>query len=265
MSCLLKKGAVGRDAFCVQRVLNYHLPKVQPALAEDGIFGPKTKARVHEFQELNVLEVDGIVGPQTWSKLFGMSRLRGQIRFIAADAAPHRVMAAGPRPMMPLDAARPRIATGPRRRSTLIQAGGSFNVEPLAKHNDFMFTFDLNFLRRLDGRHEVPLHLSLHARAKGSYEQWGFKADVWAEPFQFRLMDFLEVKGLTKLSADLDEGTISAMIGAGLSVDVTPWAFKKSHLTIGVDAGPKVVFDFKERRCRFAADLTGILGFQFWF
>ena len=37
----------------------------------DGIFGPKTKAAVEEFQSERNLAVDGIVGPATWAALGG--------------------------------------------------------------------------------------------------------------------------------------------------------------------------------------------------
>jgi hypothetical protein len=43
---------------------------VPPApLNVDGKFGPKTLARIREFQRANELPSDGIVGPQTWKKL----------------------------------------------------------------------------------------------------------------------------------------------------------------------------------------------------
>jgi peptidoglycan hydrolase-like protein with peptidoglycan-binding domain len=36
----------------------------------DGIYGPATEDAVKRFQTTNGLEVDGIVGRQTWERLF---------------------------------------------------------------------------------------------------------------------------------------------------------------------------------------------------
>ena len=40
-------------------------------LVVDGKFGKNTRSRVMEFQRNNGLKEDGIVGPKTWSVLFG--------------------------------------------------------------------------------------------------------------------------------------------------------------------------------------------------
>lgn len=60
---LIKKGSVGSIVRLIQRQLG--------GLVVDGIFGPKTEARVKSFQRQKRLAVDGIVGPITWRALFG--------------------------------------------------------------------------------------------------------------------------------------------------------------------------------------------------
>jgi N-acetylmuramoyl-L-alanine amidase len=42
----------------------------------DGIFGKKTDQAVRNFQEINSLVVDGIVGPITWNILFNVSAIQ---------------------------------------------------------------------------------------------------------------------------------------------------------------------------------------------
>ena len=70
MDRTLSKGMTGSDVRAVQDALNYQIRRGLTPLAIDGIFGPKTEARVTEFQTANNLVVDGIVGPQTKSLLF---------------------------------------------------------------------------------------------------------------------------------------------------------------------------------------------------
>lgn len=69
MGRLISQGTQGADVRAVQDVLNFHIRRFEP-LVVDGIFGPKTHARVVEFQKANGLKPDGLVGPATLGKLF---------------------------------------------------------------------------------------------------------------------------------------------------------------------------------------------------
>lgn len=69
MAGLLRQGSRGQDVANVQDALNTAGKSKLPALAVDGIFGAKTRARVVEFQTANGLGADGLVGPITRSKL----------------------------------------------------------------------------------------------------------------------------------------------------------------------------------------------------
>jgi peptidoglycan hydrolase-like protein with peptidoglycan-binding domain len=74
MGRLISQGCKGADVRAVQDVLNFHIRRLLP-LAVDGDFGPLTHARVVEFQKVNALKADGIVGPRTMAKLFEEEQL----------------------------------------------------------------------------------------------------------------------------------------------------------------------------------------------
>ena len=59
---LLKNGSKGSDVKLLQEKLG---------LAADGDFGPGTEAKVKEWQAANGLTTDGVVGDETWTKMFG--------------------------------------------------------------------------------------------------------------------------------------------------------------------------------------------------
>lgn len=59
-------GSRGSEVTELQKLLNQ---KGNYNLATDGIFGDKTKAAVTDYQKNNGLDVDGIVGTQTWGSL----------------------------------------------------------------------------------------------------------------------------------------------------------------------------------------------------
>ncbi|MEL6133012.1 MAG: peptidoglycan-binding domain-containing protein, partial [Bacteroidota bacterium] len=63
----LKMGSIGPMVNMLQKGLNF--VGMTPILAADGIFGPKTRQNVHSFQQQEELQVDGLVGKQTWGTL----------------------------------------------------------------------------------------------------------------------------------------------------------------------------------------------------
>lgn len=72
------QGAVGRAVWGIQELMNQAAHRqpgstVQPMLAVDGIFGPRTSDRVREFQCRNRIAPDGVVGPQTREKLLQLA------------------------------------------------------------------------------------------------------------------------------------------------------------------------------------------------
>jgi peptidoglycan hydrolase-like protein with peptidoglycan-binding domain len=58
----LQQGSNGTSVRNLQTILNFVM-SAQPALDADGIFGPKTRSRVIEFQSKLKIGADGIVGP----------------------------------------------------------------------------------------------------------------------------------------------------------------------------------------------------------
>ena len=62
----VRKGAEGNITYLIQAMLVCHLFDINV----DGIFGPATENAVKDFQSRNGLSVDGIVGKNTFNKLF---------------------------------------------------------------------------------------------------------------------------------------------------------------------------------------------------
>jgi peptidoglycan hydrolase-like protein with peptidoglycan-binding domain len=69
MSRNLYQGLTGTDVRHLQVILNLQRGPHDQRIAEDGDFGPETRARVRAFQNYCKLKPDGIVGPLTFAAL----------------------------------------------------------------------------------------------------------------------------------------------------------------------------------------------------
>lgn len=69
---ILKHGSRGEDVKKLQKVLNARGLCPEPIVI-DGVFGPTTLDAVKRFQRQANLHVDGVVGGQTWDRLFASS------------------------------------------------------------------------------------------------------------------------------------------------------------------------------------------------
>ncbi|ADG76563.1 Peptidoglycan-binding domain 1 protein [Cellulomonas flavigena DSM 20109] len=64
--CWLKRGDSGAGVQALQKAYNScYKALYEPAIAEDGVFGPTTEDRVRQMQRREGIEVDGIAGEVT--------------------------------------------------------------------------------------------------------------------------------------------------------------------------------------------------------
>lgn len=65
---VIRKGDTGEIVKELQAILKYTF---NYSISIDSSFGSETKSVVKKFQEKHKLSIDGVVGPNTWKKLFG--------------------------------------------------------------------------------------------------------------------------------------------------------------------------------------------------
>ena len=65
----IKINSTGFDVLYLQQLLR---AKGYTKIYDDGVFGPNTDAAVRNFQLVQGLTVDGVVGPNTWKKLISV-------------------------------------------------------------------------------------------------------------------------------------------------------------------------------------------------
>jgi hypothetical protein len=78
---VLTQGSRALPVKLLQRLLNKK--GARPALTEDGLFGPRTRAAVVAFQQRERLVPDGVVGPRTWRQLGLATDITHPVRLFA--------------------------------------------------------------------------------------------------------------------------------------------------------------------------------------
>ncbi len=131
MSLTLSLGSSGQPVRALQDVLNFQIRRGDPLMV-DGKFGPKTQARVREFQVAAGLKADGIVGPLTNAQLFEVTDVTVPLIFMPrlqlTPPSPGPSSGRGiqpPRLIPPLQWPGPPFAAPPPFR-----LGGSFTLTP---------------------------------------------------------------------------------------------------------------------------------------
>jgi peptidoglycan hydrolase-like protein with peptidoglycan-binding domain len=169
---VLHRGMTGKDVADLQAALNYHLrppypPQTpagppRPPLTTDGIFGPLTEARLKEFQRLNRLVDDGVVGYATRSVLMVARYITVKIPIAKRD--PNVSAAFGARPSFVLASqtqptpsqSKPLLApVGLQNRQ--VQLGGNLTLDPLigpgATQKTAFLSVQWTWVEQKDGRH----------------------------------------------------------------------------------------------------------------
>lgn len=189
MARTLSIGMTGQDVADLQAALNYHLPPPspphtppgtdRPPLKTDGVFGAKTHARLREFQRLNKLVDDGVVGQVTRPLFTKAKEVTVRIPITLADEPPVARNVAFFRPggasIQPLALSRfPRLLAqvGPgsppvgqskpliapvQLQNRQVQIGGNLTLDPLVGPSPaakaLFLSVQWTWVERRDGRH----------------------------------------------------------------------------------------------------------------
>jgi peptidoglycan hydrolase-like protein with peptidoglycan-binding domain len=178
MSRELRLGCTGNDVAALQGLLNFHLspppekfrnnqPRPQP-IAVDGNFGPQTQGRVILFQQINDLDVDGIVGPQTTQALLDVRNVTLSATLNPnSPAGSSNVATAGPRILTPVSAPDPAPTPTPTptppspspsqtQRQVVVAVGQQANVAPFF-FQPLVLNGQFNWIFRRDGSPDFVL------------------------------------------------------------------------------------------------------------
>jgi hypothetical protein len=268
MATMLRRGSSGAYVSELQAALNFHIRRPAIPLRPDGIFGPKTEARLREFQAMARIQVDGIAGSETFRRLYQIAG--GALQATVARAAPAEAARAsrlapisfpGPRQFPLPSAARPHLLSPPARQARLLSAP-AFDVEgrltfsPLDKDQPFKITLSpkINWPVFLP----KPLKLDIETGTAGAS---GFTLDGKIKiPFSLVDTDRFELKPYFFAGAGVRQDGFSGLnAGAAASLKLKLFDLGSSGLTLGVEAdgGAKYLYDVDSGSAKVKGILEG--------
>jgi hypothetical protein len=266
MADLLRRGSRGTGVSELQAALNFHVRRPAIPLVPDGIFGPKTEARLREFQAKANIQVDGIAGNETFRRLYqvadgaieavvsrsgGTEAAGGSARrspILSPRVSPfHPNSLPGLRRLPPGISFLPNPMTPPVRQTRFVSAP-AFDLEsrlifsPLDKDQPFKLTLSpkINWPVFLP----KPLKLEIEPGMSGS---GGFTLDGKIKiPFKLVDTDRLELKPYFFAGAGVRQDGFSDLnAGAAASLKLKLFDLGRSGLSVGVEAdgGAKYFYD----------------------
>jgi peptidoglycan hydrolase-like protein with peptidoglycan-binding domain len=148
----LTEGMKGEDVRLLHAVLNWHLPPPSDQLPTEGsealYFGPRTLAKVKEFQKLNRIGIhesnfpSGIVGPKTIAALQSGAKIDFRATIDDPPLVPPLPAPLPPPTLIPPPALQtPKIIPAPKLHldNVQVQSGGSHTVNSTRSNTDTVF------------------------------------------------------------------------------------------------------------------------------
>jgi hypothetical protein len=267
MARKLSRGARGSDVSELQAGLNFHIRRPAIPLVPDGIFGPKTEARVREFQAKAKIGIDGIAGKETFGQLYRVAdgvievNLRSFRRapisrgvFASPSFSPGLVSQLGPTSpdFIPPSRGFPQArAVG----SDGFEFESKFTFSPLDKEQPFKLTLS----QKLAWPVFLPEPLELEVE-RGMTSDGKFSLDGTIKvPFKLLETNRLEIKPYFFVGVGVKQDGFSELnAGAAANLRLKLFDFnQRLSLAVEGDGGVKYNYDVPEAKGGFKGILEG--------
>ena len=253
----LSRGSSGTEVSELQAGLNFHIRRPAVPLVPDGVFGPKTEARLREFQTRKKITVDGIAGPETFGWLYqvaiGITEVN--LRRVHLFSSPALVSQFGPTTP---DFIPPSKQVLPQARSVSsegFELESKFTFSPLDKEQPFKLTIS----KQLVWPVFLPAPLKLDVE-KGITNNGQFTLDGKIKaPFKLIQTNRLELKPYFFVGAGMKQDGFSDL-NAGAAANLRLKLLdlnQRLSLSVEADGGVKYNYDVQEAKGGFKGILEG--------